>query len=148
MKSVHPFKYLFKKNAYHNVSVQTNVWVWKACRLNNFKMAASLDIRTILSILSHHFTLMSSTTFRLNPTYCWRDGVFFKFQDGKSWISEQNNFSNSASTCCTSSQVSIQYNLWFGRKYHLKNFKTEVILDIGTQRFSTFKCPCWLDACN
>ena len=42
-----------------------------------------------------------------------------------SWISEQNDFSNSESLCCSnpSHQVSAQSNLLFGRRCRLKNFK-------------------------
>ena len=42
-----------------------------------------------------------------------------------SWISEQNDFSNSESLCCpnTSHQVWAQSNLAFRNRYHLKNSK-------------------------
>ena len=54
-----------------------------------------------------------------------------------SGISEWNNFSNSESLChCNAShQVLAQSDIWFGLRYHLKNFKMAAmaaILDIGT----------------
>ena len=55
-------------------------------------------------------------------------------------ISEWNNFSNSESLCHSNDthQVSAQYDLWFGRRCRLKNFKIAVmaaILDTGTEQF-------------
>ena len=55
-------------------------------------------------------------------------------------MSEGNNFSNSESLChCDAShQVLALSDLRFGRRCHLKNFKTDpmaAILDIGTERF-------------
>ena len=53
----------------------------------------------------------------------------FKMAALASWISEQNDFSNSESLCRSdvSHQVSAQFDLWFGRKYRLKNFKKAVM---------------------
>ena len=54
-----------------------------------------------------------------------------------SWISEQNEFSNSESLCCSdaSHQVSAPFDLRFGKRCRLKNFKMAAILDIRTKRF-------------
>ena len=54
---------------------------------------------------------------------------------------EWNDFRDSESLCCShaSRQVSAQSDLWFGRRCHLKNFKTATvaaILDIVMERLN------------
>ena len=67
-----------------------------------------------------------------------------QFQDGPpwrpSWISERNNLCNSESLWCSdaSRKVSAQSDLWFWRRYRLKNFKmaaVAAILDIRMEQF-------------
>ena len=128
-----------------------------------------------LAILHLCVTVMLHIKFWLNPTYCWEE---MSFEMGRpSWISEQNNFNNSKSLCCSdashkvlaqsdmvceemyfeefpgyqngtilailnlcdaSHQVLAQYDLQFGRRCRLMNFKMATavaILDIRTERF-------------
>ena len=49
-----------------------------------------------------------------------------------SWISERNNLDNSESLCHSdvSHKVSAQSDLWFWRRYHLKNLDTRTVLAI------------------
>ena len=63
---------------------------------------------------------------------------FEKFQDGHHGY--RNNLSNSESLCRSdpSHKVSAQSDLWFWRRYRLKDFKMAAmvaILDIGTEQF-------------
>ena len=58
------------------------------------------------------------------------------------WTSERNDFSNSVSMSlrCLPSSLA-ESGLQFGKRCHLKNFKMATmaaILDIGTEKFSTF----------
>ena len=76
----------------------------------------------------------------------WEEMSFEEFQNGRrggqrrpSWISEQDDFSNSESLyhCDASHQVLAQSDLRFGR-CRLKNFKmaaVAAIFDIGSERF-------------
>ena len=86
--------------------------------------------------------MMPPIKFWLNPTRFGRGGGgggggggrcrFEEFQDGcrggrPSWISEQNDFSNSESLCLCITVMplikgSAQSDLRFGRRCHLKNF--------------------------
>ena len=60
---------------------------------------------------------------------------FEEILDGRPWILERNDFSNSESLChCDAShQVSAHVDLGFRRRCRLKNFLA-AILDIGTKR--------------
>ena len=85
---------------------------------------------TNLVILNLHVTQMPPTKFGLNLTYRSGTGLVWIFSRWPlrppSWISEQNNFSNSESLCCSdaSHQVSAQSDLrWFGKICQLKIFK-------------------------
>ena len=57
----------------------------------------------ILAILNFYVTVMPPIKFRLNPTYNLRGDVVERISRWPpwwpSWISEQNNFSNSESLC-------------------------------------------------
>ena len=98
--------------------------------------------RTTLAILNLCCS-NASIKFRLNPTYglgdvLWRISRWPPWQP--SWISEWNDFSNSESLCRSdaSHKVSAQSDLQFGRRCHLKNFKTAAvvaILDIVMEHF-------------
>ena len=103
--------------------------------------------RTILAILYLCVTVMLPIKFWLNPTFSlggdvvWRISRWPQWQP--SWISERNNLSNSESLCRSdaSHQVSAQSDLWFWRRYRLKNFKMDTvaaILDTGTEQFYQF----------
>ena len=125
---------LWRSLASLQVSAQSNLRFKRRCCLKNFKMA------TILAILNLYVAPMPPIEFRLNPTYSLGDVVRRISRWRPSWISEQNNFSNSESLCCcdASHQVSAQSDLWFGRRCRLKYFKMAVmvaILDIGMERF-------------
>ena len=77
---------------------------------------------TILAILNLYVAPMSPIKFQLNLTYSLRGDVVWRISRWPpqlpSWISEQNNFSNSESLCCsnTSDQISAQSDLWLGRR--------------------------------
>ena len=78
----------------------------------------------------------ASNQVRLNLTYGLGGDVVWR----TSWISEWSDFSNSESLCHCDAfhQVSAQFDLRFGRRKCLKNFKIAAmaaILDIGTERF-------------
>ena len=99
---------------------------------------------TILAILNLWVTVMPSIKFWLNPNYGLEGDIVWRISSWlpwwPSWISEQNDFSNSESLChCDASyQVSAQSDFWFGRRCHLKNFKRaamSTILDIGKEWF-------------
>ena len=64
----------------------------------------------------------------------WEELSFEEFQDGRRWISEWNNFSNSEYLCRSeaSHQVLAQSDLRFWRICRLNNY---TIFDIGTERF-------------
>ena len=89
--------------------------------------------RTILAILNRYVTMMPPIKFRLNLIYSLGGYVVWRISRRPSWISEQNNFSNSESLChCdASNQVLAKSNLRFGRRCGLKNFKVAAILVIG-----------------
>ena len=76
---------------------------------------------------------MPPVKFQLNPTYGLGGDVFWRISRWlpwwPSWISEQTYFSNSESLCRSkaSHQVSAQFDLWFGRRCPLKNFKMAAI---------------------
>ena len=67
-------------------------------------------------------------------------------------MTERNNFSNFESLChCDAShQVSVQFDLGFGRRCRLKNFKmaaaVATFLDVRTDDFSNFESLCHCDA--
>ena len=96
---------------------------------------------TILAILNLYDPPMSPIKFWLNLTWFgWRCRLKnFKMAPWQlSWLSEWNDFSNSASLCpCDAShQVLAPSNLRFGRRCHLENFKMATmaaILDIRTE---------------
>ena len=73
---------------------------------------------------------------------------FKKFQDGRwwpSWISEQNNLSKSESLCHSddSHKVSAESDLWFWRRYRLKNRPSWIS---GRNNFSNSESLCHCDA--
>ena len=71
---------------------------------------------------------MPPTKFWLNLAYCLRADVVWRFSRWPpSWILEQNDFSNSESPCHSNAfhQVSVQTDLWFGRRCGLKNFQDD-----------------------
>ena len=84
--------------------------------------------RTILAILNFIVTPMPPIKFGLSPTR-------FRSHGGPSLKSERNDFSNSEFLYCSDAQ----FDLWFGRGFHLKNFKiatvVAAILNIGRKRF-------------
>ena len=120
------------------------------CCLKNFKMAGGhlgyLN-RMILAIFYLCVTVMPPIKFWLNLTFglgadvVWRISRWPPWQP--SWISKQNNLNNSDSLCHSdaSHKVLAQSDLWFWRRYRLKNFKmaaVAAILDIGTEQFLQF----------
>ena len=65
---------------------------------------------------------------------------FSRWPQWLSWIAKRNDLSNSEFLCRSyaSHQVSAKFNLMFGRRCRLKNFKMAVMaanLDIGTEQF-------------
>ena len=99
--------------------------------------------RMILAILNLHVSPMLPTKFWFNLTgFESRRGFkIFKMAAQEAILdNERCDFSNSESLYCSdaSHQVSTQSDLWFGRRYLLKNFKLAAlatILDIETERF-------------
>ena len=91
----------------------------------------------ILAILNLYVAQMSSIKFWSNLTWFGRK-IRLKLWP-PSWTLERNNFSNSESLChCdASNQLLAQSELWFGRRWSLKNFMIAAmaILDIGTEQF-------------
>ena len=122
-------------NASHQVFAKSHLRFGRRCRLKYFKMAAMaavLDNRTILAILSLYNSPKPPIKFQLNRTYLF--GIRCVLKNWRpSWISERNNFSNSEFLfhCDASHQVLAQSNFRFGRRCHLKNSK---ILDIGIEQ--------------
>ena len=78
----------------------------------------------ILAILNFWVTMMVPIKFWLNLTYGLGENVIWKISRWPpwwpSWISEQNDFSNSESLCRSDAShlVSVQSDLWFGRRCH------------------------------
>ena len=103
--------------------------------------------RTILAILNLCVTVMLPIKFLLNPTYSFGGDVVWRISRWPpwqpSWISEWNNLSNSESLCGSnaSHKVSAQSDLWFWRRYRLKNFKIS-----EPNNFSNSVCVCHFDA--
>ena len=129
-------------NASHQVWAQSDR-IRGRYGFKTFKMAAQATIldRTILAILNLYAAPKLSIKFWLNPTYGLGGDVVWRISRWPpwrpSWISEQNEFSNSESLCCSdaSHQVSAPFDLRFGKRCRLKNFKMAAILDIRTKRF-------------
>ena len=94
---------------------------------------------TILAILNLCVIVMLPIRFWLNPTFGLGDVVWHisRWPPWRpSWKLDRNNLSNSESLChsVASHKVSAQSDLWFWRRYRLKNFKMATmvaILDIG-----------------
>ena len=135
-------KFLCDPNASHQVWAQSDR-IRGRYGFKTFKMAAQATIldRTILAILNLYAAQKLSIKFWLNPTYGLGGDVVWRLSRWPpwrpSWISEQNEFSNSESLCCSdaSHQVSAPFDLRFGKRCRLKNFKMAAILDIRTKRF-------------
>ena len=124
---------LWPSDASHQVLAQSDM-VWEELSFEEFQDGCHGAVlghrnRTILAILNLYVTVMPPIKFWLYLTYClvgddlWR--ISRQPSWWPSWISEQNNFSNSESLChCDAShQGLVQSDLWFGRRCCLKNFK-------------------------
>ena len=107
-------------------------WFGRRCRrISRWPLGGYLGYRngTILSILNLCVTVMPPIKFWLNWTSGLGRDLIWRISRRPpwwpSWISEQNDFSNSESLChCDAShQVLAQSDLQVGRRCHLKNFK-------------------------
>ena len=130
---------LCHSDASHQVLAQFDLRFGRRCRLKNFKIGYRNGM--ILAILNLCVTVMPPIKFWLNLTYgvgdvAWRISRWLPWRP--SWISERNDSSNFESLSDVSHQVSAQFDLQFGRRCQLKNFKMATmaaILDIGMERF-------------
>ena len=99
--------------------------VWEEMSFEEFQDGRHLGYRnwTILAILNFYNAPMPPIKFRLNLTYGLGGNVVWRTSRWPlwwpSWISEQNNFSNSESLChCDASHQDLaQSNLQFGRRW-------------------------------
>ena len=98
--------------------------VWEEIRFEQFQDGGHLAHwnRRTLAIPNFHNTPMPPIMFKLNQTYHLVADVIWRFSRWlpwwPSWISEQNHFSNSKSSCCPDAfhQVSAQSNLLYGNR--------------------------------
>ena len=135
----------YHSNASQQVLAQSNM-VWEEMSFEEFQ-DGHLGYRngTILAILNLYNTLMYPIKFLLNLTYglggdiLWRISRWLPWQ--ASWITEQNDFSNSESLfhCDASHQVLAQSYLWFGRRCRLKNFKIAAIEATWISEWNNFR---------
>ena len=109
---------LCHSDASHQVSAQSNLQFWRRFGLNG----------TTLAILNLYVTSMPQVLAQsdLQSEMMW----FEEFQNGlwqPSWISEQNDFSNSKSSCChnASHQVSAQSHLRYWRCWKCEKLTTD-----------------------
>ena len=122
--------------------------VWEAISFEDFqdgRHGSHLVYRNgmLLAILNFHVAPVPPTKFGLNLTgFQSRCGfkIFKMAAQAPSWIAERNDFSNSEPLCRTDAfhLVSAQFDLWFGKRCPLKNFKmadVAAILNIRTERF-------------